>query len=321
MLNNEKKKRDWSKYTAAAKKSGEVTFYISREAISKWENETLTGGRGASDTYSDIAIETCLTLRAVYRLSLRKTNGFVYSILQMMKLKLRCPDYTTLCRRAQTLKITFERPTTNEPIVVAIDSTGIKVYGEGEWKVRQHGVGKRRTWLKLHLAVNVHNHHIEAFEVTQNNVADCEVAPELLKDIKAPVKEFSGDGAYDAEAAYQAAEDIGARPVVPPRRGAQLQNPADSISAKNPRDAAITYIQQHGNDDNARKAWKIESSYHARSISETAMYRFKSHFGSAVRSRIFVNQTTEIAIKVKTLNKIAALGTFPLNRAASIGSP
>jgi len=123
---NEKKKRDWSKYTAAAKKSGEVTFYISQEAIAKWENETLTGERGASKTYSDIAIEACLMLRAVYSLSLRKANGFVRSILEMMKLKLPCPDYTTLCRRAQTLKITFERPATNGPIVVAIDSTGIK---------------------------------------------------------------------------------------------------------------------------------------------------------------------------------------------------
>lgn len=320
-MTNEKKKRDWSKYTAAAKKSGEVTFYMSQEAIAQWENINLTGERGASDTYSDIAIETCLTFRAVYGLSLRKTNGFVRSILQIMKLNLPCPDYTTLCRRAQTLKITFERPATNEPIVVAIDSTGIKVYGEGEWKVRQHGVGKRRTWLKLHLVVNVHNHHIESFEVTQNNVADCEVASQLLKKIKAPVQKFSGDGAYDAEVAYQAAEEIGAQPVVPPRRGAKLQKPTELISAKNPRDAAVNYIQQHGNDDNARKLWKIASSYHARSIAETAMYRFKSHFGPAVRSRIFVNQQTEIATKVKALNKIAALGTFPLNRSASIGSP
>lgn len=117
-----------------------------------------------------------------------------------------------------------------------------------------HGASKRRTWLKLHLAVNVHNHHIEAFEITQNSVADCEVAPQLLKDIRAPVDKLPGDGAYDAESVYRAAEDIGARLVVPPRRGAKLQDPANQISAKNPRDAAITYIQQHGDDDTAHKA-------------------------------------------------------------------
>jgi hypothetical protein len=318
---NEKKKRDWSQYTSAAKKSGEITFYISQEAIDKWENDTPTGERGASNTYSNIAIETCLMLRAVYGLSLRKANGFVYSILQLMGLPLTCPDYTTLCRRAQTLKIIFERPATNEPIVVAIDSTGIKVYGEGEWKVRQHGASKRRTWLKLHLAVNVANNHIEAFELTKNNVADCETAPDLLKSISAPVEQFTADGAYDAKNVYQAGEDIGARPIVPPRRGAKLQDAAHQISAKSPRDAAIAYIQQHGDDDNARKAWKLSTSYHARSLAETAMYRFKSHFGSSVRSRIFVNQQTEIAVKVKAINKIAALGTFPLNRGASICSP
>ncbi len=318
---NEKKKRDWSKYTASAKKSGEVTFYISQEAIDKWENDTLTGERGASDTYSNIAIETCLMLRAIYGLSLRKTNGFVLSILRLMKLTLKCPDYTTLCRRARMLKIIFERPATNGPIVIAIDSTGIKVYGEGEWKVRQHGASKRRTWLKLHLAVNVNNNHIEAFEVTQNNTADCEAAPDLLKSIRAQIERFSADGAYDAEVVYQAGEDIGARPIVPPRRRAKLQNPEHQISAKVPRDVAIAYIQQHGDDDNARKAWKESSSYHSRSLSETAMYRFKSHFGASVRSRIFPNQQTEIAVKIKILNKIAALGTFPLNRAASVQSP
>lgn len=318
MASKASKKRDWSKYNAAAKKSGEVTFYISKQAIERWRNETLSGGRGASDTYSDLAIETCLTLRAVYNLSLRKTNGFVVSILAAMGLNLPCPDYTTLCRRARDLKIAFERRHTNEPVVIAVDSTGLKVYGEGEWKVRQHGISKRRTWLKLHLAVNVQNNHIEAFALTKRDIADCEVAPELLKSIKAPVKRLTGDGAYDVESVYQACEEIGAQPAVPPRRDAVLQNQGRAISAKAPRDAAISYIKEHGGDEAARAAWKQESNYHARSLSETAMYRFKSHFGSAVRARIFDNQRTEVAIKVKALNKIASLGTFPINRANSI---
>ena len=115
----------------------------------------------------------------------------------------------------------------------------IKVYGEGEWKVRQHGFSKRRTWLKLHLAVNVHNHHIEAFQVTQNNTADSEAAPHLIETTRAPIKQIDADGAYDASSVYQAAEAVGARLVVPPRRDAKLQNPVHAISAKSPRDAAI----------------------------------------------------------------------------------
>ena len=106
----------------------------------------------------------------------------------------------------------------------------------------------------------MHNHHIEAFEVTPNNVADCEVAPRLLKSIKAPIDACSGDGAYDVESVYQALEDIGARPIIPPRRHAILQNPAHASSAKAPRDAAINYINQHGGGDNARAAWKKDSN-------------------------------------------------------------
>lgn len=312
------KTRDWSQYNAAAKKSGAITFYISQEAIAAWHNEDLTGERGASDTYSDMAIEACLTLKVAYGLSLRKANGFIQSIFDLMNLKIKCPDYTTLCRRAQYIKPIFARPVTTEPIVVALDSTGVKVYGEGEWKVRQHGVSKRRTWLKLHMAVNVHNHHIESFEVTANNIADSEVAPSLLKAIRAPVRACSGDGAYDAEAVYQAAKDIGAILIVPPRRGAIMQDPAKAITAKTTRDAAISYIHQHGADEDARKAWKQASGYHARSLSETAMYRFKTHCGPSVCARVFKNQRTEIAIKVKILNKKAALGTFPFNRSAAL---
>ena len=318
MVINVSKTRDWSKYNASAKKSGAITFYISQEAIDGWYNREPTGERGASETYSDIAIEACLTLRAVYGLPLRKANGFIQSILDLMKRNLNCPDYTTLCRRAKQIQITFERPATKGPIVVAMDSTGIKVYGEGEWKVRQHGVSKRRTWLKLHMAVNVHNNHIESFEVTQNYVADSEVGPQLLKAVAAPIHACSGDGAYDAEAVYQAAEDIEATPIIPPRKDARLQDSAYAITAKDPRDAAINYIHQHGGGDDGRKAWKLASGYHARSLSETAVYRFKTHFGSSVRARVFDNQCAEIAIKVKALNKIAALGTFPLNRSAAL---
>ena len=154
-----------------------------------------------------------------------------------------------------------------------------KVYGEGEWKVRQYGFSKRRTWLKLHVTVNVHNHHIEAFQVTQNNTADSEAAPHVIETTRAPIKQIDADGAYDASSVYQAAEAVGAaRLVIPPRKHAKLHNPVHAISAKSPRDAAITYIQQHGGGDNARAACKKDSNYHARSLSETAMYRFTTHF-------------------------------------------
>jgi len=310
--------RDWAKYNAASKKSGEITFYISQEAIASWVNKSKTGKRGASQQYSDIAIETCLIIRSVYKLSLRKANGFIESLFKIMNLNLRCPDYTTMSRRAEALTITIDSLQTKGPIVVAIDSTGIKVYGEGEWKVRQHGISKRRTWLKLHVAVNVHTLQIESFELTKNDVHDSEIAPSLIKQIKKPIRAMDGDGAYDAVQVYQAAHDVKAQPNIPPCRGAKKQNPQNAIPDKLPRDVAIEYIEKRGGDEAARKSWKEASGYHARSLAETTMYRYKTHFSPSAQSRKFANQRTEVALKVKILNSIAALGTFPLNRAASL---
>ena len=310
--------RDWSQYNASSKKSGAISFYISEEAVQIWIQKEKSGAPGASEEYSDIAIETCLTIRAAYNLSLRKTDGFITSMFQAMQLNLKCPDYTTMSRRAKDLNVAIQRLPTQGGIVIAADSTGVKVYGEGEWKVRQHGASKRRTWLKLHMAVNVQNLQVESFELTQNNVTDGEVAPTLIKAIKAPIDRFNGDGAYDVESVYVAVHSVGAIPIIPPRKDAKPQTPKHAIAAKVPRDFAISYIQQHGNNEDARKKWKQDSKYHARSLSETSMYRFKTHFGPSVRSRTFANQRTEIAIKINVLNRIASLGTFHLNRAASI---
>lgn len=312
------KNRDWSQYNTAAKKSGEITFYVSQEVLNGWLEQEKSGKRGASTTYSHAAIEMCLTLRAAYNLPLRRACGFITSILKSMDLKLPCPDFSTLSRRAKHLNISIGRIPTQGGIVIAVDSTGVKVYGEGEWKVRQHGADKRRTWLKLHTAVNVENMQIESFELTQNNVADSEVAPRLIEAINAPIRKVTGDGAYDAETVYQSAEQVGAIPIIPPRRGAKLQKPTSAISAKIPRDVAISYINKHGADELARSQWKKETGYHVRSLAETGMYRMKVHFGSSVRSRTFANQKTEIAIKIKILNRIAALGTFCLNRTDAI---
>jgi hypothetical protein len=312
------KKRDWSQYNASAKKSGAINFYISTDVAQGWMNKEKSGKPGASDVYSDLAIETCLTMRAAYNLPLRKTNGFVESVLEMMSLDLKCPDYTTMCRRGKELKIDLKKLQTRGAIDIVVDSTGVKIYGEGEWKVRQHGASKRRTWLKLHLAVNTRNLQIESFELTQSNITDGEVAPALIAAIKKPINSFGGDGAYDCESVYIAVHNAGAIPIIPPRKDAKVQNTKAAIVAKIPRDFAISHIHRHGNNEEARQLWKRESRYHARSLAETSVYRFKMHFGASLRSRSIANQCSEVAIKMNILNRIAALGTFHPNRAVSV---
>lgn len=305
--------RDWSQYNAAAKKSGEINFYISEEAIDGWYNKEKTGKRGASNLYSDIAIQACLAIRYAYNLNYRQGEGFINSLLAYMKLPLKSPDYTILCRRSSGLDVSIFKKSTLGPIAIAIDSTGLKVYGEGEWKVRQHGISKRRTWLKLHIAVDPVTHQIETYQLTQNNVGDSPVGAELIKQVRRQIHTFTGDGAYDTNEIYQACFEVKALPIIPPRSNAVTQS-GTIEPAMIPRDFAIEYIQKHGDDEEARKKWKRDSRYHQRSLSETTMYRFKSRFGSMSRSRKFKNQTTEVAIKIDILNKIAALGTFAFNR-------
>lgn len=145
---------NWPEYDAALAARGSLNIWISEEVASAWKNTEKTGKRGASNTYSDLAIETLLTLKSVYRQPLRQTIGFARSIFSLMSLELELPHYSTLSRRAEDLKVNLLVSPTRGPRHVVIDSTGVKVYGEGEWKCREHGVSKRRTWRKLHLGID-----------------------------------------------------------------------------------------------------------------------------------------------------------------------
>src|SRR5215510_1526230 len=146
--------RNWSEYNASLKQRGRLTIWVSSEAVANWTTDELTGQSGASPTYTDLAIETMATVQAIYGLAGRQTQGFLQSLFELMKLELPVPDHSTLSRRRRQLTITLPVKDWSKPRHLVVDSTGVKVYGEGEWKVRQHGVGKRRTWRKLHLCID-----------------------------------------------------------------------------------------------------------------------------------------------------------------------
>jgi IS5 family transposase len=285
--------------------------WLSEEAQGGWYAAGVSK-RGHPQVYSDMAIEAGLTLGAVFRMPLRGTQGFVNSIFELLKSDLQCPDYSTLCRRRGDLTVKITPRKATEPMVIAIDSTGLKVYGEGEWKVRQHGASKRRTWRKLHLAVDVETHEIVASILTENDVADCESLPDLLKQIEQPIAAVSADGAYDTKGCYEAIHDIKATPKIPPREGAVVQCPQIITAKYNPalapRDAAIRRIDALGGNDDARKQWKVETGYHQRSLSETAMFRRKTLFSPKLSSRKFKNQQQESNLIINAMNKMSALG-------------
>lgn len=172
--------RNWSEYNAGLKQRGSLTFWIDELVLQEWVDPYLSGKPGASVYYSDVAILTMATVKAVYRLAGRQCQGFLESIFELLGIELSVPDHSTLSRRVGKLEVALPVVPKEGARHVVVDSTGVKVYGEGEWKTRQHGVSKRRTWRKLHLGVDEATGEILAAVVTTNDVHDGEVLNDLL---------------------------------------------------------------------------------------------------------------------------------------------
>ena len=186
---------------------------------------------------------------------------------------------------------------------MVVDSTGVKVFGDGEWKVRQHGTSKRRTWRKVHLAVDPESHAIVAQLMTESNVHDGDAVDPLLDQIDQPVETFYGDGAYDQWKVYDALEHEATQPVIPPRKNAKIKRHGNSGDHRLPRDEAVREIRRDG-----RRAWKASAGYHRRSLAETAMSRLKTNFGDRLKNRTIPNQVTEVALRCKLLNAFVMIG-------------
>ncbi len=295
--------RNWKDYNEALVKRGDINFWFDEEVIRQWHLPENTGKRGRPRIYSDIAIQCALTMREIFRLPLRATEGLIRSFIKWGNLDIQSPDYSTLCLRQKDLDVSLPKSKKKSPLHAVVDATGLKVFGEGEWKVRQHGYSKRRTWRKLHLAIDASNQEIEAAVVTTNDFKDSEVLPDLLEQIDSKLSQVSGDGGYDSHESYELIENRGANPVIPPRKDAVIAQHGNSYLPSKPRDEVIRKIRALG-----RKNWKRQSGYHKRSLAETAMYRLKTIFGGALRSRLFENQGTEALLRCFALNKMTSLG-------------
>ena len=273
----------------------------------KWQEEQKTGKRGKPKIFSNTAIETALTIQQVFHLPLRATEGFLQSILAKIAPDLKAPDHSTLSVRGKTIPIHIRvRAIHDEPIHIVVDSTGAKVYGEGEWKVRQHGWSKRRTWKKLHIGADENTGDILLGEVTGNHKADCEMLAPLLDQLpkEQSVDQVSADGAYDKRICYEALRHRGISKIaIPPRHNAKIWRHGNTQGERLVRDENLRRIREVG-----RKQWKIEADYHRRSLSETAMFRIKTIFGDRVSARTFENQRTQLLIRCRALNLMTTLG-------------
>src|SRR5512144_58526 len=287
--------RNWREYNRALVNRGSLTIWVDQEALDAW-NYRGPAQWGGQYVYSDTAIQCVLMLRSVFHLPLRATQGMAHSVFELMGLALDVPHYSTLSRRAADLEVDLSRKAKG-PLHLVRDSTGLKVYGEGEWKVRTHGHSKRRTWRKLHLAIDAETHEIQAVMVTEAKVDDAEMVGHLLKPVDREVASAAADGAYDKRKVYRVLEPRTDRILIPPRRDARIWKHGDAAGPPLPRDENLRHIRRVG-----RKAWKRESGYHVRSLAETGVFRMKAIFGGHLASRRTECQVTEGSVRARALN-------------------
>lgn len=297
---------NWPHYNKALIQRGAITLWLNEQTLAEWyyEGPQLPGG---IYRYSDTCIRCALSIRAVLGLAFRQTQGLINSLLEVMKLDLQPPSYTQLCRRQAKLRMVFEAsqspPASGRSLHLVVDSTGLKVFGEGEWKVRKHGPEKRRTWRKLHLAVDESTNDIYAVELTTNAVSDAEMVKPLLAAIKQPIAKLGGDGAYDQIKVYDVLAEGKIQPLIPPRVNAVTWIDKAGNDLIHPRNEALKQIGRLG-----LVSWKKQIGYHRRSLAETAMFRWKTTFGDRLSARLLSHQQIEACIKASCLNRFAQLG-------------
>ena len=302
--------RNWKDYNKSLVKRGSITFWFSPEAVNAWNApKSHQQQRGRQRYYGDAAILTALTLRQLFRLPLRAAEGLVISLLQLMKLKLVAPNYSTLCRRAKTLAISLGVNRTEKARHVLVDATGVQVIGEGEWKKLRHGETRCQVWKKLHITMDADNQTILSAEITESVRLDGNYLAGLLDKIEGPIGQISGDGAYDKKPCYQAIYARGAKATIPPQHNACVQrNKFKKEAALIVRDELITYLGRGEDRKEKLKLWKEENNYHRRSLIETMMSRMKTIFGDRMRARSSENQRTDLLIRCYAMNKINGLG-------------
>jgi IS5 family transposase len=297
--------RNWRQYNAALVQRGSLTLWVDEAALAGWRNQEKSGRRGASRTYCDSAIVCGLTLQSVYHLPLRATVGMLRSLFELMQVELPVPDFSTLCRRRQTLEVSLLAQPPKGRLHLLVDASGFKVYGEGEWKVRQHGYSKRRTWRKLHIGIDEATGEVVAAMASTNDLRDDALLGDLLSQVPGEIEQVSGDGIYDTTECYRLLEKRKARAVIPPRRGAR-KSPKPEMEARNAHIERIQQLNQQGED--GRKKWKQEVGYHRRSLVETAFFRLKTIFGNTLSARHFQAQANELFVRCAALNRMTQLG-------------
>ncbi|RYJ02500.1 MAG: IS5 family transposase [Acetobacteraceae bacterium] len=303
--------QNWPAYEAGLKRRGDLTLWLDEDALTGWQalRRSTPGGQA---WYSDAAIELVLMLRLVFHLALRQAEGFATSVLRLLGQTLRVPDHTTLSRRSRSFAGRQPKIVPRGPLHLVIDSTGLKLFGQGEWDEEKHG-RTRRSWRKLHLAVDAGSGEIVACVQTDNAADDAGQLPALLEAIEGGIASVTADGAYDGEPVYQAIVSHQPDPppavIIPPRASAVPST--GNAEARSQRDRHIRLIAEKG-----RMAWQKATGYGRRSLAETAVGRYKAIIGSKLRARLLPAQQGEAAMAAQVLIRMIRVAKPVSTRAA-----
>jgi Transposase DDE domain len=294
--------KNWHEYDQSLRHRGDITLRISQDAIDT-RTPPMTGRRGAQPVFSDVAIETALTLRLLFRLPLRQTEGFLHSILTLMGVTLPCPDHTTLSRRNATVAIRRQVDRApQEAICLIVDRSGLKICGQGEWHRQKYGEKPPKRWKKLHLGVDAQG-RIVASTLTESQEQDPSQVPALLSQVNHRIDRFVGDGIFDQAPVYTAIENHSpeAQVIVPPRKDAVLSRQV--LTAPTQRDQHVLTIESVG-----RFGWKRMSGNYAQAYAENVFARFKTTFGGGLRAKRDESQKREASLACQLLNRMLELG-------------
>ena len=296
---------NWAEYNEGLRRRGDLTVWISEDALALWSAPRRTT-RGGQPHYSDLAIELCLTLGLVFKQPLRQTQGLMRSIARLLGVEIAVPDFSTLSRRGNGLTLRPKpKSKSDKPVQLVVDSTGLKIFGEGDWLEEKHkDKAKRKSWRKLHLGLDLVSGEIVCSDLTTDDIGDPTALPDLLDQVDGPVDLFLADGAYDGNSTRDLlVERFGTMieiAIPPPKNATFSPNAAQHPTA---RDRVIAQIKAHG-----RMAWQKTSGYNQRSRGETQMGRWKAVIGPKLKARTFENQKTEAKIGVRVLNRMTGLG-------------
>ncbi|MBS0628467.1 MAG: IS5 family transposase [Verrucomicrobia bacterium] len=294
---NNHAKRDWRKYNQNLINRGSITFWFDKECLDSWITKD---GRKGRPSFSKAVIRLGLIIKTVYRLPLRALQGFMKSILNLMGTNLDSPHYTLFCKRAKEATDALPALSNTRPIEIAVDSSGLKIMGEGEWKVKIHGADKRRSWVKIHIGVDTRTQDLIALEVTDEKTGDATVLPRIIERSAKSIKRVLADGAYDSANCRKNLNEKGIKECIPPRKNGKIRED----SGMEERNFALEIAALFGGGKEGVNLWKKVTGYHMRSLVETAFSRLKRLFGERLNNRKFENLMVETTFRCHVLNRM-----------------